>query len=334
MEKKVVIIFSIMFVLCLISIISATHILRIIGQDSTPPVVNITYPLNTTYNVNVSVLNYSVYDSIGASKCWYSNNSGIWNSTIKLAGQNFTDVISKEGSNTWTVYCNDTSGNVNFSSITFIKDTSVPLNDNGNTAGSSGGGSTGSASQFWKVTYSAIDSDLNNLNGYIKILGTRERIKFNILNKEHHIGVLSISSSSESTIIQIMSNPMNVTFKVGEEKKFDLNNDNIYDTSVKLNSIVNKSANITIILINEPVNSMIKENNYSGNVLNKTENTTIKKTETNLKKSPQSPLIFIVIIIILVGLIITVLLVMRFIYKLKGKNLKVNYFHKKHKNVY
>jgi len=89
-------------------------------------VVNVTYPINgTTYSINASALNYTI-TKLGGS-CWYSNNSGAWNSTTQTAGTNWTGVTSKEGSNTWTVYCNDTVGNVNSSSVTFTKDTVAPV---------------------------------------------------------------------------------------------------------------------------------------------------------------------------------------------------------------
>jgi len=94
--------------------------------DTTAPLVNITYPQNTTYNTNVSALNYTIVEANPGS-CWYSNNSGIWNSTSVVAGINFTNVISIEGSNTWKVYCNDTAGNTNSSSVTFSKDTIKPI---------------------------------------------------------------------------------------------------------------------------------------------------------------------------------------------------------------
>ena len=98
-----------------------------ISSDSTPPSISITYPLNQTYNINVSNLNYTYSDAGGAGYCWWSNSSGTWNSTSVSAGTNWTGLISIEGSNTWTVYCNDSSGNKNSSSVTFFKDTIYPL---------------------------------------------------------------------------------------------------------------------------------------------------------------------------------------------------------------
>ncbi len=94
--------------------------------DVTFPTLSITYPGNTSYTVNVSQLNFT-YIETNPDKCWYSKNSGATNLSIQTCTLNFTDVISIEGSNTWIVYINDTSGNENSTSVTFSKDTAYPI---------------------------------------------------------------------------------------------------------------------------------------------------------------------------------------------------------------
>lgn len=93
--------------------------------DFLPPNVNIIYPQNTDYNINITALNYG-YSDINPGSCWYSRDGGAVNSTNVIAGTNFTGVTSAEGSNIWSVYCNDTSGNVNSTSVIFTKDTIYP----------------------------------------------------------------------------------------------------------------------------------------------------------------------------------------------------------------
>jgi hypothetical protein len=90
-----------------------------INYDITPPSISITYPTNITYNVNVSVLNYTVSDA-NLQACWYSLNSGTTNTTITPCGTNLTGLTSTEGNNTWAVWANDSAGNVNYSSVTFF----------------------------------------------------------------------------------------------------------------------------------------------------------------------------------------------------------------------
>ena len=92
--------------------------------DSINPSINIVYPENTTYNHNVTSLNYTVSDT-NLQACWYSLNNQT-NITI-TCGQNITGILSDEGSNTWRVYANDSAGNINSSSLTFIVDTTAPV---------------------------------------------------------------------------------------------------------------------------------------------------------------------------------------------------------------
>ena len=90
------------------------------------PTINLVYPGNTTYNINISELNYTASDDYGLGKCWWSNNSGVWNSTPWTCGTNWTGLISIEGSNTWTVWANDSIGQESSDSVTFFKDTIYP----------------------------------------------------------------------------------------------------------------------------------------------------------------------------------------------------------------
>ena len=103
-----------------------TSKINITIKDTFTPIINITYPLNSTYSSNVSQINYTFVDYSTGGNCWYSNSSGMWNSSSVSAGNNITNAFSIDGSNSWTVYCNDSAGNINFSSITFYKDTINP----------------------------------------------------------------------------------------------------------------------------------------------------------------------------------------------------------------
>ena len=98
--------------------VNNTELFSVITTDITPPLITIIYPTATTYSENVSNLNYT-YIELYPDSCWYSTNGGTTNSSLVNVGTNFTDVISVGGSNTWFLYCNDTSDNLNVSSITF-----------------------------------------------------------------------------------------------------------------------------------------------------------------------------------------------------------------------
>ncbi|MBM3246922.1 hypothetical protein FJZ17_00045 [Candidatus Pacearchaeota archaeon] len=97
-----------------------------IGMGLVPPTINITYPVNWTSYLDITELNYTVTDTNAIDSCWWSNSSGIWNSSIVSAGTNWTGLTSNDGWNNWSVYCNDTTGAIGSKSATFNKDVLNP----------------------------------------------------------------------------------------------------------------------------------------------------------------------------------------------------------------
>jgi outer membrane protein assembly factor BamB len=86
------------------------------GEEIIPlPSVFIDYPANATYNYNVTALNFTV---INGTSCWYSLDSGITNISTSCSA-NVTGLNSADGSNTWTIYVNNSIGNESSDSITF-----------------------------------------------------------------------------------------------------------------------------------------------------------------------------------------------------------------------
>ncbi len=102
---------------------SNSTITRTVILDTGSPQITILHPQNTSYDVVQTQLNYSVSDPT-LDFCWY--NTGGSNSTPDSSCPNFTGLTSSEGSNTWTVYANDSSGNENSSSVTFTVDLTSP----------------------------------------------------------------------------------------------------------------------------------------------------------------------------------------------------------------
>ena len=90
--------------------------------DTIKPNINITYPENKTYGVNVSTFNYTITD-INPDSCWYSLDKGVTNSSPQVCGTNWSGLISVEGSNNWTVYANDSANNTNSTMVVFYKNT-------------------------------------------------------------------------------------------------------------------------------------------------------------------------------------------------------------------
>jgi len=107
-----------------------------IDYDHYNPVVNIVYPENINYVENISNLNYTILDDYPDS-CWYSIDNGVTNSSNVSAGVNFTGIISDWNENIWTVYCNDTNGQIGSDNITFNKEI-IAYTNNSDTNNKSG----------------------------------------------------------------------------------------------------------------------------------------------------------------------------------------------------
>jgi len=92
--------------------------------DSIPPLISISSPQNTSYNVKNISLNYTASDSSGINVCKYSLD-GAANITLSSC-TNTTLTSLSEGSHNVIVYANDTLGNLNSSSVVFSVDSLPP----------------------------------------------------------------------------------------------------------------------------------------------------------------------------------------------------------------
>jgi PGF-pre-PGF domain-containing protein len=97
-----------------------------ITLDTVSPLLNITYPLNTSYPAVQTALNYTAADT-NLGYCWYSTNNGVTNSSLNSTCANITGLTSSEGSNKWFVWANDSANNLNLSSVIFYVDTIAPF---------------------------------------------------------------------------------------------------------------------------------------------------------------------------------------------------------------
>ena len=93
--------------------------------DNLYPQINITDPIANNYTSHKTHFNYTFIE-INPSTCWYSINEGLTNTTISC-GDNVSAITSLEGNNNWTVWINDTSGNINSSKVEFNVDTIPPV---------------------------------------------------------------------------------------------------------------------------------------------------------------------------------------------------------------
>ena len=94
---------------------------RNITIDLTYPLINVTSPVESEYNVNTVTINFTSSDLNGISSRWFSN--GTANTTYDTV----TSVILASGSYNFIFYSNDSAGNVNSTSVAFSISTGVPV---------------------------------------------------------------------------------------------------------------------------------------------------------------------------------------------------------------
>jgi len=155
----------------------------------------------------------------------------------------YTENPSTSSAGTFTTTCTatDNAGNSDSSSISYTVSDS---------------GSAGTPS-FYTNTIVQDNKEFSELKILTKELSKKQRIKIKINNEEHYIGVINLTNTTAT--INISSKPQQAIFNIGDEKKFEVNEDNYYDIYVKLNSIENNKANLTIKSIHEEIPAKERE---------------------------------------------------------------------------
>jgi len=174
------------------------------------------------------------------------------------------------------------------------------------TSSSSSGSGGGATDSVLTVT-----PNLLNL-GYSTNVKKGGSLKLNFSSGELH--TLKVDDLlNESITITVSSEPQKVTLKVGETKKFNLNNDSYYDLSVSLLSINQKlkNANINVKAINEliPENELKKEGIIEEKKDDKkSEMVDKEELEEEIEVAKKFNLTWIILITILIVLIIIFIL--------------------------
>lgn len=189
----------------------------------------------------------SIGESISCSCSSTDATSGV-NDTLTTTSS--TPSTSTAG--TFTYSCNviDYAGNSANSSTTYTVEQSAT------------GGNTVSQ---WINTYIVTESLFEE--GFNKEMKSQMRMKFDLNNEEHHVGVKSLTT--DKVTIEIASDPIEILLGIGEDVKVDLTGDNFYDLYVLLNGIANNKADITIQKINEAIPEENKDSaiKTSGDIL-------------------------------------------------------------------
>ena len=144
----------------------------------------------------------------------------------------------------YTITCTDYAENVGTSTFGF------KTNGCSTSAASSGGGGGGTAATTWTNTIVKSDTELSS-EGVTEQLAVKNKVEVKVGGKKHYVGVTALTATSAT--IEISSDPVSVKLNVGQDAKLDLDKDGTYDMYVKLNSIANNKADVSVTKISETI---------------------------------------------------------------------------------
>ena len=225
--------------------------------DITKPNITLQTPANSAAYSSDSqqiTFHYNVSDAAIANCTLIINNaSNLTNSSITnlSATQTFTQTFSP-ASYAWQINCTDSAGNKENSTSRSFTITAPQV------ISSSGGGGGGGGAVSYK-TYTPASHEM--LNGYSKELNKNDRINFSINNEVHfliatYIGKDFVNLTLQSSIIKLVLN-------VGQGAKLNLTSPDYYDLLIKLNSIKDSKANMTMQQIYEEIPKKLTEKNIT-----------------------------------------------------------------------
>ncbi len=138
----------------------------------------------------------------------------------------------------------DKAGNCNFTEGEFTTDSAPVVRTSGG-----GGGGTSVQVQPKAETYN-LESKNIEIPQVISVKRS-DKVLFKIENNSHSIEVVNISGNQLK--ITLRSEPINITLISGQEKKINLTSPDYYDLSLKLESVENSKANLSLAKIFERI---------------------------------------------------------------------------------
>jgi chitodextrinase len=151
----------------------------------------------------------------------------------------------------------DLAGNCNSTNSSFIT-SSAPVSSSGG-----GGGGGGGSTTITQTTPDEINPTEEELEeGHTKEITTNNIIHIQVKNQNHKLTLTNVAS--DFAVIKIESNPIEFSLFVGGEKKLNLTSKDYYDLLVKLNSIINGKANLTIRTIEEAILQIEEESDETN----------------------------------------------------------------------
>lgn len=268
-----------------------------ITVDTTAPFITLITPAQDASFADAATFSFNVIDSSEMASCLLVIDNVSFNSISSVLTVVTNGIYNSSlavGSHSWNINCTDMVGLTGtVAQLRFTVTSSGGSDDTGGNAGTT---------SFWTSTTVLTNDQFTQ--GYTKELAVKSRVKFTISNSDHYVGVISLASTS--AVINISSNPQQASFNIGDEKKFELTNDTYYDLSVKLNSINNSKANITVKSIHElipPPPVIPLTTPPANNTTNNTGAAGAGNTALNLVKS----VLFWVVVIAIVVVVILII---------------------------
>lgn len=249
--------------------------LAVDAWDGTPRTFNLTYYMASSQTGSITFNWYSLDGSDYDGTFTYYGDDSTYTTSLGSANMRDLQSYSTTISNEDTVYAR-------VSLTQYI----APAGESTNAP--TGGGAL--AEGFWIRTFNVDDTKLDE--GFSKFMGERERYSFNVDGGEHHVGVIDIKE--DGAYINISSRSLQVFFNIGDEKLFDLNENNFYDTYVKLNTISNAKASVSVKKIKENIKVSFTEPYYSIN----------GETKTESPKANGNSLLFAIIMTVLISILV------------------------------
>jgi len=271
-------------------------------NDTTVPVISLQSPSNSYSSTSNSVdFTFRVTDN-SVTNCSLILDGSITrvNLSVDVSGSVnnvFTNSVSVNN-HIWSINCTDSYGNTaNSSTGNFSITSSSDSSDSGSNSYS------GVIGQ-WLVTWTISSADFKN--GFSKEMAKNNRVKV-VLNKtDKYVGLLTLMNNSVA--LEISNNSQLALLFVGEEKKYDLNNDGYYDATIKLESISETKARIAMKYLYEKMGltNTVKNSSTSTPVVN---DSVVNEEEKAVPTTPvnKSNVLFWVVLGIIVALILMVI---------------------------
>lgn len=225
-------------------------------ECSTPITINLISPANAsvesssstpsfTFNItdNSPTVNCTLWINSSQTVSSYANNDSVLNatSTTLIANNSLSN-----GNYYWFISCTDnsTASVNNYNSTMRFLTVNIATSSPSSSSSGSGGGGGSSTQSFWTNTIAEDGIEFSEKGVISKNLSIKHRIRLNISNEQHFVGVISLTNNTVT--INVSSTPQQAILNIGESKEFDVNEDGYYDLLIKLNIIAENKANLEL----------------------------------------------------------------------------------------